>query len=210
MQVDATRTAMESTAARFPPVMWGSRWLVALHDQLFLVLLCLLALMPGCFLVYVMVLGGEDLCKPGRCMLVDQLVVLIQHLLPLSVLAVARGTGLHNDPHWCGGMLGKGYKTCKESSGLGLGIAWDARDCPQPLELANSKERSHLLLSHDRLWSSTELHRQFQEQWRVMELEGFFLEFAKLDGVIEGGHIHQDCDSMVFPGFMDFLSKQSF
>ena len=49
---------------------------MALHDQLFLILLCLLALMPGRLLVDVMVFGGKDHCQPGRCMPVDHFVPL--------------------------------------------------------------------------------------------------------------------------------------
>ena len=57
----STCTAMESTAVRFPSVVGSLPGFVALLEQLFLMLFGLPALVSGCLLVGIVVLGCIDL-----------------------------------------------------------------------------------------------------------------------------------------------------
>ena len=65
----------------------------ALVDQVFFVLLRLFALVPRCFLVYVVRVVFVDLAKPLHCMLIDQLVVLIQGFLPFLLSGIMKCLG---------------------------------------------------------------------------------------------------------------------
>ena len=69
-------------------MMRGCPWSCALCNQLFFVLLCLFALVPVGFLVYIVLFVVVDLGQPGNCMGVDELVVFIKHLLPFLLPAI--------------------------------------------------------------------------------------------------------------------------
>ena len=67
---------------RFPSVMVVSPRFAAHVHKVLLVLFCLFALVPGCFLVDVVHVVLIDLADSAHCMLVDQFVVLIKCFLP--------------------------------------------------------------------------------------------------------------------------------
>ena len=66
-----------STSMWRPAVRWSRPGFAALSNELLLVLLCLLALVPGWLLVYVVVFITVDLGQAVYGMGVDELVVFI-------------------------------------------------------------------------------------------------------------------------------------
>ena len=73
--------------------MVGAPGFIALLRKISLVLFGLLALVPRCFLVDVVHRVIIDFCKPLHCMLVDQLVIIIQGVLPIRLLLVVQSFG---------------------------------------------------------------------------------------------------------------------
>ena len=89
----SARCALKPTSMRFPSMMVVCPRFAALVDQVFFVLLRLFALVPRCFLVYVVRVVFVDLAKPLHCMLIDQLVVLIQGFLPFLLSGIVKCLG---------------------------------------------------------------------------------------------------------------------
>lgn len=56
------------------------------------------------------------------------------------------------------------------------------------------------MFGHNGLASCVNLHGKFEQEWRVIQPDGFFLESGELDGVIECGHVHKNRDSTLAIG----------
>ena len=93
MHASAAGSAVVTATMRFPAVMLWDPGLLALLHQVLFMLLCLLALVPGCLAVYVVPLVCVDLLQPVYCVLVDLEVVLIYCFLPFCALSVMHGIG---------------------------------------------------------------------------------------------------------------------
>ena len=94
MHPDAAAAALKATSlVRLPVMMVVSPLLAASVHQLFFVLLCVFSLVTRCLLVHVVHVVSVDLAKAVDSMLVDELVVLIQGLLPLFLLGIIEGFG---------------------------------------------------------------------------------------------------------------------
>ena len=94
MHPDAAAATLKATSLmRLPVVMVVSPLLAAPVHQLFFVLLGVFSLMPRCLLVHVVHVVCVDLAQAVDRMLVDELVVLIQGLLPFFLLGIVEGFG---------------------------------------------------------------------------------------------------------------------
>ena len=81
---------------------------------------------------------------------------------------------------------------------------------PSWYSMIHMKEWCQLLLSQNGFWATVELHSQFQHKWRVVQSYGLFLQLGEVDGVIQRGHVHEDCYAMLLSRFCDLLSEEPF
>ena len=94
MHSDAAPAALIAASLMgLPVVVVGVPRFAAPIHQLLFVLFGLLSLVPGCLLVHIVHVVCKDLAQSTDCVLIDQLVVLIQGLLPFFLLGVVEGFG---------------------------------------------------------------------------------------------------------------------